>query len=137
MWFVLGWWCECAFPGGCNSYVGARSCAEGDEGSADTFQSSLPPPLLPRPSRYPEANNKQQDKRDYVVERLRAMGFVIKQVPDSTFYLWLDLEGLPDEIADGLNFFQVRCSIFCFQSWLENSTAFEMNRGVFHHSVQS
>jgi hypothetical protein len=30
------------------------------------------------------------------------MGFIIKQVPDSTFYLWLDLEGLPDAISDGL-----------------------------------
>src|ERR1700712_1959836 len=34
------------------------------------------------------------------------MGFVIKTVPDSTFYLWLDLEGLPAAISDGLNFFQ-------------------------------
>jgi hypothetical protein len=28
-----------------------------------------------------------QDKRDFVVRRLREMGFVIKYVPDSTFYL--------------------------------------------------
>lgn len=51
------------------------------------------------------------------------MGFAIKYVPDSTFYLyvcpaaqwceyktdrtrWLNLEGLPESIADGLNFFQ-------------------------------
>jgi len=34
------------------------------------------------------------------------MGFNIKTVPDSTFYLWLDLEGLPEAISDGLNFFQ-------------------------------
>lgn len=47
-----------------------------------------------------------RDKRDYVVKRLRDMGFVIKTVPDSTFYLWLDLEGLPEAISDGLNFFQ-------------------------------
>jgi aspartate/methionine/tyrosine aminotransferase len=47
-----------------------------------------------------------REKRDYVVSRLREMGFTIKQVPDSTFYLWLDLEGLPSAIADGLNFFQ-------------------------------
>jgi aspartate/methionine/tyrosine aminotransferase len=45
-------------------------------------------------------------KRDYVVKRLRDMGFHIKNVPDSTFYLWLDLEGLPEAINDGLNFFQ-------------------------------
>ena len=36
------------------------------------------------------------EKRDYVVGRLREMGFHIKTVPDSTFYLWLDLEGLPE-----------------------------------------
>jgi aspartate/methionine/tyrosine aminotransferase len=47
-----------------------------------------------------------RDKRDYVVRRLREMGFIIKYVPDSTFYLWLNLEGLPETIADGLNFFQ-------------------------------
>lgn len=34
------------------------------------------------------------------------MGFRISTVPDSTFYLWLDLEGLPEAISDGLNFFQ-------------------------------
>ena len=50
--------------------------------------------------------NIKQDKRDYVISRLREMGFIIKTVPDSTFYLWLDLEKLPEEIADGLNFFQ-------------------------------
>jgi aspartate/methionine/tyrosine aminotransferase len=50
--------------------------------------------------------NNKQDKRDYVISRLREMGFIIKTVPDSTFYLWLDLEKLPEEISDGLNFFQ-------------------------------
>jgi aspartate/methionine/tyrosine aminotransferase len=47
-----------------------------------------------------------REKRDYVVKRLRDMGFVLKYVPDSTFYLWLNLEGLPGPISDGLNFFQ-------------------------------
>jgi aspartate/methionine/tyrosine aminotransferase len=28
-----------------------------------------------------------RDKRDLVVRRLREMGFIIKYVPDSTFYL--------------------------------------------------
>ena len=38
-----------------------------------------------------------RDKRDYVVSRLRNMGFVIKFVPDSTFYLFVDLsEVKPD-----------------------------------------
>ncbi|KAF2675473.1 class I/II aminotransferas-like protein [Microthyrium microscopicum] len=46
-------------------------------------------------------------KRDFVIKRLREMGFDIpdKRVPNSTFYLWLDLRGLPDAINDGLNFF--------------------------------
>lgn len=49
-----------------------------------------------------------KNKRDYVVGRLRDLGFKIKNVPDSTFYIWLDLSSLPKEINDGLNFFQ-RC----------------------------
>ena len=45
-------------------------------------------------------------KRDYVLRRLEEIGFKIKLVPDSTFYIWLDLRGLPEAINDGLNFFQ-------------------------------
>ncbi|KAL8638210.1 MAG: hypothetical protein Q9228_004618 [Teloschistes exilis] len=45
-------------------------------------------------------------KRDYVLGRLKEIGFKFKHVPDSTFYIWLDLSGLPAEINDGLNFFQ-------------------------------
>lgn len=47
-----------------------------------------------------------KDKRDYVLKRLAEIGFKIELVPDSTFYIWLDLSGLPDAISDGLNFFQ-------------------------------
>ncbi|KIW02378.1 hypothetical protein, variant [Verruconis gallopava] len=49
-----------------------------------------------------------RDKRDYVVKRLREIGFDIedKYIPNSTFYLWLRLTCLPDAINDGLNFFQ-------------------------------
>ena len=47
-----------------------------------------------------------RDKRDYVLGRLEKMGFKIAYTPDSTFYLWLNLEQLPDAINDGLNFFQ-------------------------------
>jgi aspartate/methionine/tyrosine aminotransferase len=45
-------------------------------------------------------------KRDYIVGRLKDMGFHLDYIPDSTFYLWLNLEQLPKEINDGLNFFQ-------------------------------
>lgn len=47
-----------------------------------------------------------RNKRDYVLGRLKSLGFKIKNVPDSTFYIWLDLSGLPAGINDGLNFFQ-------------------------------
>ena len=47
-----------------------------------------------------------RDKRDFVLGRLKEIGFQIKRIPDSTFYIWLDLSGLPEEINDGLNFFQ-------------------------------
>jgi len=48
------------------------------------------------------------EKRDYVIKRLRDMGFNIeeKRIPGATFYLWLDLRCLPDAINDGLNFFE-------------------------------
>lgn len=47
-------------------------------------------------------------KRDYVIGRLREIGFKIddEHVPQSTFYIWLDLSGLPAGLNDGLNFFQ-------------------------------
>lgn len=47
-----------------------------------------------------------RNKRDYVLRRLKEIGFEIKLVPNSTFYIWLDLRSLPEEINDGLNFFQ-------------------------------
>ena len=47
-----------------------------------------------------------RSKRDYVLGRLKDLGFKIKNIPDSTFYIWLDLSGLPAGINDGLNFFQ-------------------------------
>ncbi|KAJ9631049.1 hypothetical protein H2203_001577 [Taxawa tesnikishii (nom. ined.)] len=46
-----------------------------------------------------------REKRDYVVGRLKEMGFKLPYTPNSTFYLWLDLSGLPESIGDGLNFF--------------------------------
>lgn len=47
-------------------------------------------------------------KRDYVIGRLKEIGFRFDKtnLPDSTFYIWLDLSGLPEGISDGLNFFQ-------------------------------
>jgi aspartate/methionine/tyrosine aminotransferase len=45
-------------------------------------------------------------KRDFVIGRLQEIGFKFPYMPNSTFYLWLDLSGLPEGINDGLNFFQ-------------------------------
>lgn len=47
-----------------------------------------------------------RNKRDYVLKRLRDMGFVIKNPPTATFYLWLDLSSLPKPLNSGLVFFE-------------------------------
>ncbi|PYI34433.1 putative aminotransferase, classes I and II [Aspergillus indologenus CBS 114.80] len=52
-----------------------------------------------------------REKRDFVLQRLHEIGFRVKDVPQATFYIWLDLTSLepplPKEanISDGLNFF--------------------------------
>lgn len=52
-----------------------------------------------------------REKRDYVLKRLHEIGFRVKDVPQATFYIWLDLTSidppLPEKanISDGLNFF--------------------------------
>ncbi|GMG08124.1 unnamed protein product [Aspergillus oryzae] len=57
-----------------------------------------------------------REKRDFVVKRLTEIGFRIKDVPQATFYIWLDLTALepplPAEanISDGLNFFNALLS---------------------------
>ncbi|KAI0187647.1 pyridoxal phosphate-dependent transferase [Astrocystis sublimbata] len=75
--------------GSCGSYL--------DGGANAPFQEAAVPMLEPSLVRkeMQALQRHFRDKRDYVVKRLRAMGFVIKYVPDSTFYLWLNLEGLP------------------------------------------
>lgn len=45
-------------------------------------------------------------KKDYVVERLRAMGLEISVEPEGSFYIWANLEQLPSEINDGISFFE-------------------------------
>ena len=88
--------------GSCGSYL--------DGGAAVPFQEAAVPMLEP-------SNVKKEmialqkhfkEKRDFVISRLREIGFVFKpqHVPDSTFYIWLDTSDLPEGISDGLNFFQ-------------------------------
>ena len=83
----------------CGSYL--------DGGTAHPFQEAAVPMLEPDHVKLEmqALQSHFQMKRDYVVNRLRQIGFSIPKVPNSTFYLWLDLRGLPDELSDGLNFF--------------------------------
>lgn len=86
--------------GSCGSYL--------DGGTNVPFQEAAVSMLEPTKVRN-EMRSLQRhfrDKRDYVIGRLTAMGFDLAYVPDSTFYIWLNLEQLPEGISDGLNFFQ-------------------------------
>jgi aspartate/methionine/tyrosine aminotransferase len=88
--------------GSCGSYL--------DGGANVPFQLAavpmLEPSLVAKEMKALQIHFKE--KRDFVVTRLREIGFDIKDscIPNSTFYLWLDLRCLPDAINDGLNFFQ-------------------------------
>jgi aspartate/methionine/tyrosine aminotransferase len=85
--------------GSCGSYL--------DGGPNVPFQEAAVPMLEPTKVRN-EMRALQthfRQKRDYVIGRLRGMGFEIPLIPNSTFYVWLDLTCLPEGIDDGLNFF--------------------------------
>ncbi|PSK35973.1 hypothetical protein B9Z65_5788 [Elsinoe australis] len=85
--------------GSCGSYL--------DGGTNVPFQEAAIPMLDPTKVRN-EMRALQRhfrDKRDYVVGRLKEMGFKLPYTPNSTFYLWLDVSGLPEGVNDGLNFF--------------------------------
>jgi aspartate/methionine/tyrosine aminotransferase len=45
-------------------------------------------------------------KRDHVLKRLKAIGLEVEIPPVATFYIWLNLEKLPDPINNGLTFFE-------------------------------
>jgi aspartate/methionine/tyrosine aminotransferase len=86
--------------GSCGSYL--------DGGTNVPFQEAAIPMLEPTKVRN-EMKALQfhfREKRDYVLGRLEDMGFKLDYTPDSTFYIWLNLGALPQEINDGLNFFQ-------------------------------
>ncbi|KAI9810366.1 MAG: hypothetical protein M1826_003642 [Phylliscum demangeonii] len=86
--------------GSCGSYL--------DGGANVPFQEAAVPML--EPSRVTKEMKALQvhfkTKRDYVIGRLKAMGFEMKMIPTSTFYIWLDLSCLPYAISDGLKFFE-------------------------------
>lgn len=85
--------------GSCGSYL--------DGGTNVPFQEAAISMLQPDTVRHEmkALQHHFREKRDYVLGRLRSMGFDLQYTPDSTFYLWLDLSDLPEEINDGLNFF--------------------------------
>ncbi len=47
-----------------------------------------------------------REKRDYVLERLYAMGITVEAEPEGTFYVWANLSLLPPPLNDGLQFFK-------------------------------
>ena len=85
--------------GSCGSYL--------DGGTNVPFQEAAIPMLEPTKVKHEmrALQHHFREKRDYVIDRLTEMGFKIPLIPNSTFYLWLDLSSLPEGINDGLNFF--------------------------------
>lgn len=86
--------------GSCGSYL--------DGGTNVPFQQAAVPMLEPNLVRT-EMRALQKHfmkKRDFVMDRLREIGFTEQQVPEATFYIWLDLSGMPASISDGLTFFE-------------------------------
>jgi len=86
--------------GSCGSYL--------DGGASYPFQEAAVPLLEPSFVRKEmiALQTHFMEKRDYVLERLKKMGFVFATIPDSTFYIWLDLSHLPERIRNGLGFFE-------------------------------
>lgn len=46
------------------------------------------------------------EKRTFVLKRLRGMGLDINLEPEGSFYIWANLENLPEAINDGIKFFE-------------------------------
>ncbi len=46
------------------------------------------------------------EKKDYVLKRIREMGISIGVEPAGSFYVWANLENLPEGINDGISFFE-------------------------------
>jgi aspartate/methionine/tyrosine aminotransferase len=47
-----------------------------------------------------------RQKRSFLLERLRQLGFFVEAEPAGTFYVWANLEQLPPPINDGMNLFK-------------------------------
>lgn len=86
--------------GSCGSYL--------DGGTNVPFQQAAVPMLEPKLVRTEMAALQKHfmKKRDFVIDRLHKMGFPNQPTPEATFYIWLDVSGLPESINDGLTFFE-------------------------------
>ena len=47
-----------------------------------------------------------REKRDYMLKRLHQMGIQVESEPTGTFYVWANLERLPEPLNDGISFFK-------------------------------
>lgn len=90
-------------------YISALSSAGSylDGGANLPFQEAavpfLDPTLVKRETFALQKHFKQ--KRDYCLQRLLKMGFKFKVIPNSTFYIWVDLAHLPGKLSNCLGFF--------------------------------
>ncbi|WP_440683165.1 pyridoxal phosphate-dependent aminotransferase [Cysteiniphilum halobium] len=79
-----------------------------DGGAVHAIQKAVVP-LLDLKHADQEADSIQNafvKKRDYMVSRLKKMGFVLSRVPEGGFYCFVSLENLPESLADGMKFFK-------------------------------
>lgn len=109
--FRLPGWRICWILGP-EEYINALSSAGSylDGGSNAPFQyvavDFLEPNLVKREMKALQLHFKM--KRDYVIGRLTKMGFDFHpgNIPNSTFYIWLNLSHLPNKLSNCLGFFQ-------------------------------
>tara|TARA_B100000427_G_scaffold328136_1_gene340521 strand:+ start:481 stop:1737 length:1257 start_codon:yes stop_codon:yes gene_type:complete len=79
-----------------------------DGGAAHVLQEEARKLLDPKQTLH-EASEVQavfKQKRDYTVNRLKEMGFVIDAEPEATFYIWCDLSNMPKSLQDSQHFFE-------------------------------
>jgi aspartate/methionine/tyrosine aminotransferase len=88
--------------GSCGSYLDGGANVPFQQAAVDLLE----PSFVTREMAALQAHFSQ--KRDYVIKRLSNMGFLFPPhaIPDSTFYIWLDLSPLPEKIRNGLGFFE-------------------------------
>lgn len=79
-----------------------------DGGANNPFQSEVMDLLDPECVLQDTAATQKhfRKKRDYVLERLYNMGIGVEAEPAGTFYVWANLEQLPEPLNDGLEFFK-------------------------------